>query len=127
MSPEAIEQLVRAYFTHMGTMTPQGWLDIFAEDAVIYDPVGNPPNKVHQDSEKFFAMLSQIFQQLEVTADKIFVAGNGAAVQWTMRGVANNGKLGTTQGISVFDINNAEKIQQVSSYWSETDMMNQLK
>ena len=34
MSKEAIEAVVSAYFSHMGTMNPEGWVDYFADDAI---------------------------------------------------------------------------------------------
>lgn len=42
MSTKPIEALVRTYFTKVAAMNPDGWLDDFAEDAVSYDPVGQP-------------------------------------------------------------------------------------
>ena len=126
MSTEVIEKLVAAYFSQMQAMNPEGWLENFAEDAVINDPVGSPP-KAKEDFQKFFGLLSMVFEKLELSQDHIFIAGNGAAVKWTMQGLAKNGRQGTTEGISVFEINEAGKIQQVSSYWDEAAMMAQLK
>ena len=127
MSTEVIEKLVAAYFDQMQAMNPEGWVENFAEDAVIYDPVGNPPSKVKEDFQKFFGLLSMVFEKLELSQDQIFIAGNGAAVKWTLRGLGKNGRQGTAEGISVFEINEAGKIQQVSSYWDEAAMMAQLK
>lgn len=127
MSTEVIEKLVAAYLDQMQAMNPEGWVENFAEDAVIYDPVGNPPSKVKEDFPKFFGLLSMVFEKLEISQDQIFIAGNGAAVKWTMRGLGKNGRQGIAEGISVFEINEAGKIQQVSSYWDEAAMMAQLK
>lgn len=127
MPPEEIKNLVCAYFKNVDTLNTGGWLESFAKDAVVYDPVGKPPVNVHEDAEKFFAILSSIFEKLDVTADKIFVVENSAAVQWTMRGVGKNGKLGTTEGISIFEIDEAGKIKKISAYWNEADLMVQLK
>lgn len=128
MSAEAIEKLVDAYFVNMAAMNPEGWVENFAEDGVICDPVGKPPSKVHEDFQKFFGMLSAIFDKLELSKDHIFVvAGSGAAVKWTMRAVGKNGRTATVEGISVFEINGAGKIQKVSSYWDDAALMAQLK
>ncbi len=45
MSKEITQKLVDTYFTNMAAMNADGWLSIFAEDALIYDPVDNPPKK----------------------------------------------------------------------------------
>jgi ketosteroid isomerase-like protein len=127
MSQEAISSTLTAYFTNMAAMNPEGWVDTFAEDAVICDPIGNPPSKAHEDFQKFFGMLSAFFEKLELSQDNIIIVGNNAAVKWTMRAVAKNGRNAMTEGISTFEINDAGKIQKVSSYWNESEMMAQLK
>ncbi len=126
--PQAqIEQLVAAYFTAMAAMSPTGWIEIFAPDATIYDPVGTPATNPHQDSEKFFTMLTTFFAQLQLSQDHVFVVGNSAAVQWTMTVTGKNGRSAETGGISTFEINPAGKIQTVSSYWDETALAAQLR
>lgn len=127
MSQETIASTLTAYFTNMAAMNPEGWVDTFAEDAVICDPVGNPPSKAHEDFQKFFGMLTAFFEKMELSQDKIIIVGNNAAVNWTMRVVAKSGRKAMTEGISTFEINDAGKIQKVSSYWNESEMMAQLK
>ncbi|NET85624.1 MAG: ketosteroid isomerase [Moorea sp. SIO1F2] len=127
MSTEAIASVINVYFTNMAAMNPGGWVEIFAEDAVIYDPVGKPPINVSEDSEKFFGLLSSFFNSFEISQEQIFIAGNGAAVKWRMQVSAKNGREATAEGISVFEINDDGKIQQVLSYWNEAEMMAKLK
>ena len=121
------ESIITAYFETMSAMSPHQWRDIFAEDALVFDPVGNPPTKPQEDAEKFFGMIANFFETLKLSQDHTFILGNEAAVKWTMEVVAKNGKQARAQGISVFNINEAGKIQQVSSYWDEKKMMSQLK
>ena len=127
MSTAEIVSLVNIYFDNMAAMNAQGWLDIFAEDAVIHDPVGDPPKIVHRDSEQLFKILSSFFKQIELSQDEIFFVKNGAAVKWTMQVVAKSDRQVTAEGISIFEINDVGKIQKVSSYWDEAAMMTKLK
>lgn len=127
MPPETIQALVYAYFKSLQAMDAKAWVENFTEDAVIYDPVGNPPNKARENAQKFFGILSMAFDKLELTPDHVFVAGNGAAVKWTMRGWGKSGKQGIAEGISVFDVHESGKIQQVSSYWDDAAMMAQIR
>ena len=127
MSTAEIASLVNIYFDNMAAMNAQGWLDIFAEDAVILDPVGDPPKIVHRDSEQLFKILSNFFKQIEISQDEIFFVKNGAAVKWTMQVVAKSDRHVTAEGISIFEINDVGKIQKVSSYWDEAAMMTKLK
>ena len=108
-------------------MNAKSWLEIFSEDAVIYDPVRNPPSQVHKDSQKFFKMLSSFFEKMELSKNHVFIVRNGAAVKWTMQVFAKNGRHAISEGISVFEINNAGKIQNVSFYWDEAAMMTKLR
>ncbi|AFZ33386.1 ketosteroid isomerase (plasmid) [Gloeocapsa sp. PCC 7428] len=127
MSPELIQKLVKSYFSSLQMMDAAGWAENFTEDAVIYDPVGNPPSKARENAQAFFGLLSMAFEKLELSQDNVFIAGNGAAVKWTMRGLGKSGKQGITEGISVFEIHESRKIQQVSSYWDDAAMMAQIK
>lgn len=127
MSKESMENAIASYFTNLQEMNPEGWLKNFTEDAVLYDPIGKPPSNVREDYQKFFGLLSMIFAKLAISADHIFIAGNGAAVKWTMRGEGKNGRQGTAEGISVFDFNEVGKIKQVDSYWDDAAMMAQIR
>ena len=127
MSPELIQNLVTSYFSSLQSMDAAGWLENFTEDAIIYDPVGNPPSKARENAQAFFGLLSMAFEKLELSQDHIFIAGNGAAVKWTMRGLGKSGKQGVGEGISVFEVHESGKIQQVSSYWDDAAMMAQIR
>ena len=127
VSTEEIAALLTIYFDNMAAMNAEGWLEIFSEDALIHDPVGNPPRLVRKDSQQFFKILSNFFEKIELSKDNIFFVKNGAAVKWTMQVVAKSGRHATAEGISVFEINDIGKIQKVSSYWDEAAMMMKLK
>lgn len=127
MSKEAIEKVVVAYYNNMAAMNAAGWMEGFADDAVIGDPVDKPPMNAHSDGEKFFALLAKFYDKLEVSSEQIFVAGNGAAAKWTMRAIAKNGKTASAEGITVFEMNSEGLIQKLSSYWDEAAMLAQLK
>ena len=127
MSPELIQKLVTSYFSSLQMMAVTRWAENFTEDAVIYDPVGKPPSKARENAQTFFGLLSMAFEKLELSQDNVFIAGTGTAVKWTMRGSGKSGKQGIAEGISVFEIHESGKIQQVSSYWDDAAMMAQIK
>ncbi|MEB3278535.1 MAG: nuclear transport factor 2 family protein [Lyngbya sp.] len=122
MTKTEIEQLVTEYYRQVAALNSEAWLEAFAEDAVVYDPVGKPPLNVQQDADKFFEILSKFYEKLEITPEQIFVAGNGAAVKWKMNVIARNGRTATTEGIAIFELNEAGKIQKLQSYWDEAAM-----
>jgi steroid delta-isomerase len=127
MSKETIEALVANYFAHIASMNPEGWVQMFTEDAVSYDPVGHPPTKIHEGFQDFFGQLQGTFEQLQPKTEHIFVAGNEAAVKWTMQGVSKSGKPVSFEGITIFEINEAGKIQSTRAYWSPEALMAQLR
>ena len=127
MSTTPIEKVVAAYFTNIATMNPESWVENFAEDALSYDPVGEPPTKVHEGFREFIGQLQAVFEKLEPTTEHIFVAANEAAVKWTMRGVSKTGKSVTFEGITIFEINEAGKIQTTRAYWNPAAMIAQLR
>ncbi|NJL40014.1 MAG: nuclear transport factor 2 family protein [Leptolyngbyaceae cyanobacterium SM1_4_3] len=127
MSPELIQKLVTSYFSSLQMMDVTGWAENFTEDAIIYDPVGNPPSKARENAQAFFGLLSMAFEKLELSQDDVFIAGNGAAVKWKLRALGKSGKQGIAEGISVFEMHESGKIQQVSSYWDDAAMMAQIK
>lgn len=126
MSPETVSQAVRAYFAAIRAMNEQAWIDTFAEDAVSYDPVGAPAMVGHQSLREFFQTITSAFKDVGLTEDEIFIAGNGAAVKWSGRGISKRGRKAHFEGIDVFEINESGKIQTLHAYWNPAEMMAQL-
>ena len=126
MSTETVSQAVRAYFAAIRAMNEQAWIDTFAEDAVSYDPVGAPPMVGHQSLREFFQTITGAFKEVGLTEDEIFIAGNGAAVKWSGRGISQQARKVHFEGIDVFEVNEAGKIQTLHAYWNPAEMMAQL-
>ena len=126
MSPEIISNAIKNYFAALRAMDERAWVRTFAEDAVTYDPVGAPPTHGHQKLAEFFQTITAAFKEVGLTEDEIFIAGNGAAVKWTGRGVSQAGRKVKFEGIDVFEINEAGKIQTLHAYWNPAEMVAQL-
>ena len=126
MSPEVISKAVRAYFEATRAMDQQAWVDTFAEDAVNYDPVGALPTRGHQQLGEFFQTITAAFKEVGLTEDYVFVAGTGAAVKWTGRGISKQGRKVHFEGIDVFEVNEAGKIQTLHAFWNPAEMAAQL-
>ena len=126
MSPEIIANAIKNYFAALRAMDERAWVRTFAEDAVTYDPVGAPPTHGHQKLAEFFQTITAAFKEVGLTEDDIFIAGNGAAVKWTGRGISQAGRKVKFEGIDVFEINEAGKIQTLHAYWNPAEMVAQL-
>ncbi len=122
MSQTQLESVVTGYYANLAAMNLEGLLENFAENAVIYDPVGKPAMNVQQDFPKFVELISKFYQKFEISPEQVFPVENQAAVKWTMQVTAKNGKTVTAEGIGIFKFNQAGKIQQIESYWDEAAM-----
>jgi steroid delta-isomerase len=127
ITKEEITNLIANYFINIATMNAEDWIANFAEDAISYDPVGEPPTKIHENFRAFINQLKTVFNKLEATTEHIFIAGNEAAVKWTMQGISKTDKSVTFEGITVFEINNFGKIQTTRAYWNPALMLAQLR
>jgi steroid Delta-isomerase len=127
MDKNAIATSVKSYFDCIQAMNAEGWCELFAEAGVTYDPVGNPPTPAWEKAGEFFGLLSVAFESLEIELDRVFPAGNAAAVQWTMQVIGKNGRSGQAQGISTFEFDEAGKIQVVCAYWDDAALMAQIR
>ena len=126
VSPAAIQKVVVAYFAATRTMDVEAWMDTFAEDAISYDPVGGPPFEGHRGLREYYQTISAFLDKIGITEDRVFIAGNGAAVKWTGHGVGKNGRPVAFEGIDVFEINDQGKIQKKWGYWNPTSLINEV-
>ena len=126
MSPDVVSKAVKAYFEALRAMDIPAIVNAFAEDAIDYDPVGAPAIVGHQKLEEFFQTITAAFSEVGLTEDHVFVAGNGAAVKWTGRGISKQGKQVQFEGIDVIEVNEAGKIQTLHAYWNPAEMVAQL-
>jgi ketosteroid isomerase-like protein len=101
----------------------EGWLDLFADDAVIQDPYGpspyDPAGKGHIGKEaiaKFCAAFIQpdrIRFEIRQTLD-----GGGACVNvGTIIAKGQDGQIGWNEVVNVYEVNEAGKIVLLRSYW----------
>ncbi len=101
----------------------QGWLDLFAENAVVQDPYGpspmDPEGKGHVGKaaiEKFCAAYIRpdaIRFEIRQTLN-----GNGACVNvGTIFTKRPDGQVGWNEVINVYEVDEAGKITLLRSYW----------
>ena len=127
MSTERIDKAVADYFAATRRMDASAWVETFAVDATSHDPVGAPPMNGHAALRQFFDGICGAFERVGLTEDHVFTSGNEAAVKWTGRGTGKNGREVTFEGIDVFEINDAGKIQTLRAYWDPAAMLARLQ
>jgi steroid delta-isomerase len=127
MSPDIISRAIKAYFAATRSMDVEAWIATFAPDATSYDPVGAPPTTGHDALRQFFAAITGAFDKVGLTEEHIFIAGDGAAVKWTGRGLGKNKREVRFEGIDIFELNEEGLIQTVRAYWNPAEVMMQLQ
>ncbi|MEP7336294.1 MAG: nuclear transport factor 2 family protein [Acidobacteriota bacterium] len=125
MSQETVHQIIHNYFTAISTLNCEAWLNTFAADAVSHEP-GNPPLAGHEALRAFFNGVAGGFETIEMKPDQIFAVGNEAGVKWSARGTGKNGRQVAFEGVDVFAVNDAGKIQLIKAYWDPAAMMAEL-
>ncbi|MBW4519219.1 MAG: nuclear transport factor 2 family protein [Scytolyngbya sp. HA4215-MV1] len=122
-STEALETVIKTYFSATRHLDVDTWLDTFAEDAVSYDPVGSTPLCTSDEKRQMFEGIADLFERVGFAEDFVAIAGNEAAVKWTGRGIAKDGREIVFEGIDVFIINDAGKIQTLYRYWNPNALL----
>ena len=125
MSQETVRQVINDYFAAISSLDCEAWIATFAADAVSHEP-DNPPLAGHDALRAFFNGVAGGFETIEMKPDQIFVADNEAGVKWSARGTGKNGRQVAFEGVGVFIVNDAGKIQTVKAYWDPAAMMAQL-
>lgn len=121
-----IQKTVADYFAALRAMDISALVATFAEDGTSYEPAA-PPTRGHEALRLFFEGIMAAFSKVGLTEDNVFITGNEAAVKWTGRGVGMNGREVVFEGIDIFEINDAGKIQNVWAYWNPAALMTQLQ
>ena len=125
-SPDKISSVIRAYFSAIRAMDADAFANTFAEDGTTFDPIGAPGITGRAAIREFFQSICKNFETVGLTEDSVFIAGSGAAVKWTGRGVSSSGKVVKFEGVDVFDVNEAGQIHTLRAYWNPAEMIAQL-
>ena len=127
VSKEAIQSAVAAYFGATRAMDAKAVAEAFAPDGVSNDPVGTPPHEGRDAIRQFMQGVIAESERVESTADDVFIAGDSAAVKWTVQLTAKHGQSVTFQGIDVIQVNDQGKIQTLSAYWDPAPVLTVLR
>ncbi|MCC7517283.1 MAG: nuclear transport factor 2 family protein [Pseudomonadales bacterium] len=112
----------------------EAWLALYADDAIVQDPVGNSPFDPHGNGHRGKAAIAKFWDsvigpsRLTITVHKRIPSGERAcAVLQTAVNDLGNGKKTEVEMVAIYEVNDAGKITRMSAFWSWADMENQLK
>jgi steroid Delta-isomerase len=117
MTPEQIEAAVEEYFNSVGAFDVQRYVNTFAPNGVIEDPVGTPPVQGTAAITAFITALIAPFSEIRHKIQDMNVCGQEAAVNWKIHLKTTTGKRIIIDGMGVFSFNQNGKLQSVRQFW----------
>lgn len=118
-SREQIRQVVDRYIELVGSGTADEIVALYAEDAVVEDPVGSEPRVGHAAIRELYATLEGLEQQTRLLALRI--AGSEAAFHFEVATLAD-GVTYTLAPVDVMRFADDGTIASMRAYWGEEDM-----
>ncbi len=118
-----IRQTIDAYFATIRSRDGQAWLELFADNAVVHDPVDAAPVEGRVGLEESWKVFTSPFERLSIQQDAVFYVKEGAAVKWTAEGIGINEGSVVFEGISIFELDGDNRIQTLMAYWDPAAMM----
>lgn len=107
----------------------QGWLDLFADDGCLEDPVGPSPldedGKGHRGKEAigaFFDKTIALMERIEFEVHASYAAGDEVANVATITTHMPGDMVGRTDGVFVYRVNDEGKLTNLRAFW-EFDAM----
>jgi len=112
----------------------QAWLDLYADDAVLADPVGaspfDPTGKGHIGKAAIAKFWDTVIgpARLTITAGQRYLSGAAAcAVAMTAVNDLGNGLTTRIDMIAVYEVDEAGRITSMKAYWSWDALEQQLR
>ncbi|NCJ05419.1 ketosteroid isomerase [Synechococcales cyanobacterium C] len=127
-TPEFIQGTVDQYFkATQSDNRVEAMVACFAPDSVSYDPAEEPPLQGQDALRQYFGGIASLFATVALTPEFVAINGNQAAVKWCGQGISHTGRTVTFEGIDLFEINTAGKIQSLRAYWNPAALLAELQ
>ena len=101
-----------------------GWLNLFADDGVIEDPVGpspfDPEAKGHRGKEAITAFYDNVIvmsEKIEFTIRDSYECGNEVANVGQIRITLPGNQVGIVPIVNIYKVNEAGKLLSLRSFW----------
>ena len=119
---EAMKATVDAYIERMSAGDKDGWVDLFADDAYMEDPVGTPRHEGREAIGAFWDMVQAMSDRMWIErTGPIRVAGHEAAFPMQAHSETGDAKL-VVDIIDVFAFDDAARITGMRAFWDMNEM-----
>lgn len=109
------------------------WLDLYAEDALIQDPVGVSPLDPAGNGHRGRAALTRFWDMIIGPGNmtyrirESYPCGNECANVWSLTNKMPGGGDITVDLVSIYSVNPAGKLTAMRAYWSYAEVEQKLK
>ena len=116
-SPEQVQAAVDAYVAAYHENDRDSFLDAFATDGVIVDPVGTLPHAGREARGAFWDTIHQLTERMTFDVKDVVVCGNEAAMVFGIH--ASSGDAGIVlDAVDIFEVDDDGKIASMRAYWA---------
>jgi steroid Delta-isomerase len=115
-SPEQVQAAVDAYVAAYGKNDRDAFLDAFADDGVIVDPVGTPPHAGREARGAFWDTVHQMTERMMFDVKDVVVCGSEAAMVFRVQAGTGDTEM-VMDVVDIFEVDDDGKISSMRAYW----------
>jgi len=124
---EVIHRVINHYFSAISRFDNEAWIELFATNGYIEDPVGSRPYYGHQQLGIFFKGVLRFFSKLSMTIESKRLEERSTKVLWKAVATSYNGKELNFSGEEEFQINDDGLILAARVHWDPSLVAEQLE
>lgn len=119
MKKNEIEKRLSEYRESVKSMETERWVNEYAEDAEVEDPVGGPIHSGHEQLTTFFNNVRKGIKQLVIEPEVTIITPPEAAVKGTATALMKDGAKWSFPLISTYKFKEDGKIIKMRAYWDQ--------
>jgi steroid delta-isomerase len=115
-TPEQVRAAVDAYCDAYARTDKQAFLDAFADDATIVDPVGTAAHVGRDARAAFWDGVHGLARSIDFDVHHVHVCGAEAAMVFTIKARTDGGGM-AIDAVDVFAVDDTGRITRMAAYW----------
>lgn len=116
-SDDELKSQLNAYLEGWRTGDKENWLRLFADDAVVEDPVATPPHVGKQAIAAFWDLVHQMPMKFEPQLQRSVICGSEGMLQFRMVTSAEGGPKLAMDIVDIFTFDSTGLITSLKAYW----------
>ena len=120
LTDQHIADALQAYVDNITAGDLDGVINLFAEDAIVEDPVGSDPHKGHAALREFYKVACESVGKMTLEGNVRVCSNFGACAMLASPKGAEDSLVIET--LDVMEFNSEGKITSMRAYWGERNM-----